>query len=83
MRIVWVSLVRARAYVETINRATRPANTAGAVKEQVMQTRKLGTGNLEVSALGFGCMGLNFAYGPGVEKQSAIALIRGAFESKA
>src|SRR5512142_1619720 len=45
-----------------------------------MQTRKLGRSNLEVSALGYGCMGLNFAYGPGVEKQSAIALIRSAFE---
>ncbi len=46
-----------------------------------MEKRKLGRSNLEVSALGFGCMGLSFAYGPAVEKQSAIALIRDAFET--
>jgi aryl-alcohol dehydrogenase-like predicted oxidoreductase len=45
-----------------------------------MQTRKLGQG-LEVSAIGFGCMGLNFSYGTGVSKQEGIALIRKAFES--
>ncbi len=46
-----------------------------------MQKRRLGNSNLEVSALGFGCMGLNFAYGPALEKQDAIALIRDAFET--
>ena len=45
-----------------------------------MQKRKLGSSNLEVSALGFGCMGLSFGYGPAQEKPSAIALIRDAFE---
>src|SRR5215510_353596 len=45
-----------------------------------MQKRKLGKNNLEVSALGFGCMGLSFAYGPEIEKQDAITLIRNAFE---
>ena len=44
-----------------------------------MQTRKLGN-TLEVSALGFGCMGLNFAYGAALDRQSAVALIRAAFE---
>jgi aryl-alcohol dehydrogenase-like predicted oxidoreductase len=44
-----------------------------------MQRRKLGTSGLEVSAIGFGCMGLNFSYGPGLEKQDAVALIRAAF----
>ena len=44
-----------------------------------MQERKLGTSGLEVSTIGFGCMGLNFAYGPGLEKKEAIALIRAAF----
>ena len=44
-----------------------------------MQKRKLGTSGLEVSAIGFGCMGLNFSYGPGLEKQDAVALIRAAF----
>jgi len=43
--------------------------------------RKLGTRGPEVSALGFGCMGLNYGYGPGLGKQEAISLIREAFES--
>jgi aryl-alcohol dehydrogenase-like predicted oxidoreductase len=43
--------------------------------------RKLGTRGPAVSALGFGCMGLNYAYGPGPGKQEAISLIREAFES--
>ena len=46
-----------------------------------MKKRRLGRNNLEVSALGFGCMGLSFGYGPALEKQNAISLIRGAFES--
>src|SRR4051812_44306322 len=45
-----------------------------------MQTRKLGSTGLEVSALGFGCMGLSYAYGPATETQQAIKLIRTAFE---
>jgi aryl-alcohol dehydrogenase-like predicted oxidoreductase len=45
-----------------------------------MQKRKLGKGGLEVSAIGFGCMGLNFAYGPAMEKADAIALLRKAHE---
>jgi aryl-alcohol dehydrogenase-like predicted oxidoreductase len=46
-----------------------------------MKKRTLGRSNLEVSALGFGCMGLSFGYGPALEKQSGISLIRDAFES--
>ena len=46
-----------------------------------MQKRKLGKSNLEVSAIGLGCMGLNYGYGPGPGKQEAISLIREAFES--
>jgi aryl-alcohol dehydrogenase-like predicted oxidoreductase len=45
-----------------------------------MQKRKLGNSNLEVSAIGLGCMGLSFGYGPAVDKQAGIALIRSAFE---
>ncbi len=45
-----------------------------------MQKRKLGNSGLEVSALGLGCMGLSFGYGPATEKQDAINLIRKAFE---
>jgi aryl-alcohol dehydrogenase-like predicted oxidoreductase len=43
-----------------------------------MKKRRLG--KLEVSALGFGCMGLSFGYGPATEKQQAISMIRAAFE---
>jgi aryl-alcohol dehydrogenase-like predicted oxidoreductase len=43
--------------------------------------RKLGTRGPEVSSLGFGCMGLNYGYGPGLGKQEAISLIREAFAS--
>jgi aryl-alcohol dehydrogenase-like predicted oxidoreductase len=45
-----------------------------------MQKRKLGKSNLEVSALGLGCMGLSFGYGPAVDKKEGIALIRAAVE---
>jgi len=45
-----------------------------------MQKRKLGKSNLEVSALGLGCMGLSFGFGPATDKKDAIALIRGAVE---
>ena len=45
-----------------------------------MQKRRLGNSNLEVSALGLGCMGLSSAYGPATDKQEAIRLIRSAFE---
>src|SRR6478609_10989224 len=43
-----------------------------------MQTRKLGKTGLEVSALGLGCMGLSYGYGPATETSQAIALIRTA-----
>lgn len=45
-----------------------------------MQKRRLGKSNLEVSAIGLGCMGLSFGLGPAVEKQQGIALIRAAFD---
>ncbi|MGB7075382.1 MAG: aldo/keto reductase, partial [Candidatus Sulfotelmatobacter sp.] len=45
-----------------------------------MQKRKLGKRNLEVSAIGLGCMGMSFGYGPAADKQSMIALIRAAVE---
>ncbi len=46
-----------------------------------MQKRNLGKNCLDVSAIGFGCMGLNFGYGPALEKAKAVSLIREAFES--
>jgi hypothetical protein len=42
----------------------------------VMQKRKLGKGGLEVSALGYGCMGLSSAYGPAVSREDGIKIIR-------
>jgi aryl-alcohol dehydrogenase-like predicted oxidoreductase len=45
-----------------------------------MQKRKLGKSGLEVSAIGLGCMGLSFGYGPATEKEQAITLIRSAFD---
>jgi aryl-alcohol dehydrogenase-like predicted oxidoreductase len=45
-----------------------------------MQKRKLGKSNLEVSALGLGCMGMSFGYGPAADKKDMISLIRSAVE---
>src|SRR3974390_131076 len=45
-----------------------------------MNKRKLGSGGLEVSALGLGCMGLTFGYGPATERNQAVSLIRAAYE---
>jgi len=45
-----------------------------------MQKRKLGKSNLEVSALGLGCMGMSFGYGPAGDKQEMISVIRAAVE---
>ena len=45
-----------------------------------MQTRRLGPGNLEVSALGLGCMGMSFGYGPAADTREMIALLRAAVD---
>jgi len=45
-----------------------------------MKKRILGSSNLDVSALGLGCMGMSFSYGPPKDKQEMITLIRGAVE---
>ena len=45
-----------------------------------MHTRQLGKSGLDVSALGLGCMGLSFGYGPAVDRQQGIALIRAAID---
>src|SRR6266700_1483689 len=47
---------------------------------KTMQKRKLGKSNLEVSAIGLGCMGMSFGYGPAAEKNEMISLIRSAVE---
>jgi aryl-alcohol dehydrogenase-like predicted oxidoreductase len=45
-----------------------------------MKTRQLGRSGLEVSALGFGCMGLSYAYGPALDRSAGIQMIRDAFD---
>jgi len=45
-----------------------------------MQKRKLGKSNLEVSALGLGCMGMSFSYGPPKDKREMTSLLRAAVE---
>src|SRR5579885_2666089 len=45
-----------------------------------MQKRRLGKSNLEVSEIGFGCMGISFGFGPAVDKQQGISIIRAAYE---
>jgi aryl-alcohol dehydrogenase-like predicted oxidoreductase len=51
------------------------------VKDKKMLKRQLGNSNLEVSALGLGCMGMSFGYGPAADKKEMISLIRKAVES--
>ena len=48
--------------------------------ENQMKKRKLGKSGLEVSALGLGCMGMSFGYGPPGEKNEMISVIRAAVE---
>jgi predicted aldo/keto reductase-like oxidoreductase len=45
-----------------------------------MQKRKLGNSNLEVSAIGLGCMGMSWSYGPAKDKQEMTSLLRAAVE---
>ncbi|MDR3618279.1 MAG: aldo/keto reductase, partial [Paludisphaera borealis] len=45
-----------------------------------MRKRKLGNSDLEVSAIGLGCMGMSFGYGPAMDKQEAVSMIRTAVE---
>src|SRR5712692_5640113 len=49
-------------------------------RRPTMHTRQLGTSGLDVSALGFGCMGISFGYGPAIDRQQGVSLIRAAVE---
>src|SRR5215203_6094807 len=51
------------------------------MKEHEMQKRRLGTSGLDVSALGFGCMGISFGYGPATTREDGLAIIRAAFDA--
>src|SRR5215469_11026343 len=55
-------------------------NTDMNSKEKQMQKRSLGKSNLEVSAIGLGCMGMSYSYPPFPDKQEMIALIRAAVD---
>src|SRR5208283_2084671 len=55
-------------------------NSPSPLKEKTMQQRKLGKCDLEVSALGLGCLGMSFSYGPPKDKKEMTALLRAAVE---
>src|SRR4029453_9830831 len=60
-------------------RASRDAQARAALmKGDMMEKRKLGTSDLEVSAVGLGCMGMSYGYGPAGDRQEMIALLRSA-----
>jgi aryl-alcohol dehydrogenase-like predicted oxidoreductase len=48
--------------------------------ENILQKRKLGKSNLEVSTIGLGCMGMSFSYGPPKDRREMISLLRAAVE---
>src|SRR5579863_10335660 len=75
MRRPTVCLIRS-----AVSRVSSQALSGGYRPGGTMQKRKLGSSGLEVSALGLGCMGISFAYGPALEHQKAISLIRAAFD---
>ncbi len=54
--------------------------SSGVDEEDEMKKRRLGRSNLEVSAVGLGCMGMSFGYGPAADKQEMIALLRSAVD---
>src|SRR3981081_4145382 len=55
-------------------------NQTPLIQGEAMQKRRLGKSNLEVSAIGLGCMGMSFSYGPPKDKQEMTALLRAAVE---
>src|SRR5262245_60188262 len=61
-------------------RVTKLLNMSIHLEGETMQKRKLGNSDLEVSAIGLGCMGMSFGYGPAGDKQEMISLLRSAVE---
>jgi aryl-alcohol dehydrogenase-like predicted oxidoreductase len=78
-QILDTSWTRFSAPITRCNIHTDPG-MANRVVSTSVQKRKLGKCGLEVSALGLGCMGLSFGYGPAVDKQQGIDLIRAAVD---
>jgi aryl-alcohol dehydrogenase-like predicted oxidoreductase len=66
-------------YQQTLIVSLRP-DFKSIIMDTEMEKRKLGKSGLEVSALGLGCMGMSFSYGPAADKQEMISLIRKAVE---
>jgi hypothetical protein len=62
------------------NWRTEMKPSATRIKANTLQKRKLGNSDLEVSAIGLGCIGLSYAYVPATDKPQAITLIRAAVE---
>jgi aryl-alcohol dehydrogenase-like predicted oxidoreductase len=71
---------RARAATVRIVPQVSHGRRASHQKGEAMQKRKLGNSNLEVSALGLGCMGMSFSYGPPKDKQEMISLLHAAVD---
>src|SRR5580700_1945101 len=71
-----IAAVRLRHRNHELRSNREPAITEGAL----VQKRKLGKSNLEVSALGLGCMGMSFSYGPPKDKKEMTALLHAAVD---
>src|SRR6202035_1168091 len=69
--------VRRRFFIRPGGRAER---AVGDSEGEIMQKRKLGKSNLEVSALGLGCMGMSFSYGPPKDKKEMTDLLHAALD---
>src|SRR5258708_16023446 len=80
---VYPGALRSRYYANHYDESLFPLEIVGdyfLAKEETMKKRKLGKSNLEVSALGLGCMGMSFGLGPAMDKKEGISLIRAAVE---
>src|SRR5438876_5364274 len=71
---------KASSLIDDVSLDLNCSDSARPTQGEIMQKRTLGKSDLEVSALGLGCMGLSFGLGPATEKSEAIKLIRAAVE---
>src|ERR1043166_799459 len=72
-------MIPTKGGTESETGAKGPGGT-GKARKEIMQKRTLGSSGLEVSAIGFGCMGLNFSYGQSLTKEQSVTLIRQAVD---